>query len=122
MKNIREGGCFAFCWNDKKIGVIPDAAKRRSGLRRQDAEANIGEANGPKGEPQEAASSPATSDGHNRPYQSHWVPAFAGMTKNRNDENVGVIPDAAKRRSGTQRLRTGTIDRTKVTEFRLSPE
>jgi len=89
MKNIREGGCFAFRRNDKKIGVIPDAAKRRSGLRRQDAEANIGEADGPKGEPQEAASSPATSDGHNRPYQSHWVPASAGMTKNK---NLGVPP------------------------------
>jgi len=40
----------------------------------------------------------------------------------RNDKKIGVIPDAAKRRSGTQRLRTSTIDRTKVTGFRLSPE
>jgi hypothetical protein len=30
--------------------VIPDAAQRRSGLRRLEAEANIGEADGPKGE------------------------------------------------------------------------
>ncbi|HKZ09545.1 MAG TPA: hypothetical protein VJL61_02425 [Rhodanobacteraceae bacterium] len=44
------------------FGVIPDAAKRRSGLRRQDAEANIGKADGLKGEPQDAASSPATFD------------------------------------------------------------
>jgi hypothetical protein len=40
------------------FGGIPDDAQRRSGLRRQDAEANIGEADGPKGEPQDAASNP----------------------------------------------------------------
>jgi hypothetical protein len=39
------------------FGVIPDDAQRRSGLRRH-AEANIGEADDPKGEPQDAASNP----------------------------------------------------------------
>jgi hypothetical protein len=36
--------------------VIP----AKAGLRRQDAVANIGVADGPKGEPQDAASNPAT--------------------------------------------------------------
>jgi hypothetical protein len=36
--------------------VIP----AKAGLRRQDAGANIGEADGPKGEPQDAASNPVT--------------------------------------------------------------
>ncbi|TAN02625.1 MAG: hypothetical protein EPN36_16105 [Rhodanobacteraceae bacterium] len=35
----------------KSLFVIPDVAQRRSGLRRQDAVANIGVADGPKGEP-----------------------------------------------------------------------
>ncbi len=39
-----------------------------------DAEANIGEADGPKGEPQDAASNPAPLS------ERHWIPAFAGMT------------------------------------------
>jgi hypothetical protein len=49
-----------------------------SGLRRQDAEANIGEADGPKGEPQEAASLPEPLH-FTALRESHWVPAFAGM-------------------------------------------
>jgi hypothetical protein len=44
---------------NRSIFVIPGLTAQRAGrtrLRRQDAEANIGATDGPKGEPQEAAS------------------------------------------------------------------
>ena len=47
---------FMRCTALELLLVIPV----RAGLRRQDAGANIGEANGPQGEPQEAASNPVT--------------------------------------------------------------
>jgi hypothetical protein len=57
------------------------------GLRRQDAGANIGEADGPKGEPRDAASNPFWCV---LP-KSKWIPAFAGMTSQGIDSHVGWI-------------------------------
>ncbi|HEY8230483.1 MAG TPA: hypothetical protein VIG31_08525 [Rhodanobacteraceae bacterium] len=71
-------GKFRLCSSSRNREAI-------SGLRRQDAEANIGEADGPKGEPQEAASLPAPLH-FIALRESHWVPAFAGMTSNGVDQ------------------------------------
>lgn len=49
--------------------VIP----AKAGLRRQDAEANIGKTDGPQGEPQDAASNPLS-------WQERWAPTSAGAT------------------------------------------
>jgi hypothetical protein len=51
-----------------------------SGLRRQDAGANIGAADGPQGKPQDAARFPVPLS-FMMLHKSRWVPACAGMTR-----------------------------------------